>query len=80
MKLQDKGFVTIEDDAGDGRALRIRATEKCAQWGAENEGMAARFVDRMFTGLSGDEILSLSASLIKIFDNLGGFDGGKRDE
>jgi hypothetical protein len=57
--------------------MRIKATEKCAQWGAENEEMSMQFVDSMFTGLNDDEILFLCASLIKIFDNLGRFDVGE---
>lgn len=77
MKLKDKGFVTIDNDAADGRAMRIIMTEKCAQWDADNEDIAIHFVDEMFAGLSPDEIVALCGSLMKVFDNLGNIYGGK---
>lgn len=80
LKLQEKGFVSIANDASDGRAVRIAATEKCAEWDAENEDMANQFIDSMFAGFSEAEIAALSASLIKIFDNLGNLAGGTSNE
>jgi len=76
MKLQEKGFVTIENDEKDGRAMRIAATEKCVQWDQENEFEAKRFVDKMFDGFSVDDIAVLCSSLLRVFDNLGNIDGG----
>lgn len=77
VKLAEKGFVTIYGDGKDGRAMRIMATEQCDQWDAENEASSIRFVDRMFSGVNPDEVAALSASLLKIFDNLDHMNGEK---
>ncbi len=79
LKLAEKGFVTIHSDEKDGRAMRIAASKKCEQWDRDNQQMAARFVDSMFSGMGVDEIAGLSRSLIKIFENLGDINGGTAD-
>jgi DNA-binding MarR family transcriptional regulator len=76
MKLADKGFVTVLNDEKDGRAMRIKASEQCEQWDKDNEQVATQFVDRMFSGMSMDEVTDLSSSLIKIFNNLDNINGG----
>lgn len=80
LKLQEKGFVTIAKDGKDSRAMRIIATEKIARWDTENQGMANRFVDTMFAGLSGDQVAQLCGWLLKLFDNLGNIAGGNNHE
>lgn len=79
IKLAEKGFVTIRSDGKDGRAMRIAATEQCAKWDEDNKTEAAQFVDRMFSGIDAEEAAALSASLMKIFDNLDHVDGGTPD-
>lgn len=76
QKLAEKGFVTIQSDTQDGRAMRIAASPQCEQWDKENEPVATRFVDRMFSGMSQAEVAGLSASLMKLFDNLEQIDRG----
>lgn len=75
MKLAQKGFVTIHNDEKDGRAMRIVASDQCEQWDKDNEQIATRFIDRMFSGMSMEEIAALSGSLMKIFENLDNING-----
>lgn len=77
MKLAEKGFVTVQNDEKDGRALRIAASDRCDQWDKDNEEIAAQFIDSMFSGMSMDEISGLSSSLIRIFENLESINGGE---
>ena len=76
MKLVEKGFVKIQSDEKDGRAMRITASDKCEKWDKENEQIAAQFIDGMFSGMSMEEIAGLSSSLMKIFENLNNVNGG----
>ena len=70
LKLQAKGFVRIEKDPKDARALRISATAKCAEWDAMNAEASARFIDAMFGDLTREEISILNGSLFKIYERL----------
>lgn len=76
MKLTEKGFVTVHNDEKDGRALRITASDQCAQWDKDNEEIASLFINSMFSGLSMDDISVLSNLLIRIFENLDNINGG----
>ena len=55
-KLEAKGYVRIEKDLTDGRALRLYKTEKSSKWRMDNRDKAAAFVDAMFSKLSDHEI------------------------
>jgi len=80
MKLRDKGFVNVEADGKDGRAMRIIPTAKIDEWDAENEAMAQDFIARMFTGFDEKETAALCGSLIKLFDNVNNINGGEVNE
>jgi DNA-binding MarR family transcriptional regulator len=71
MKLREKGFVTVENDSADGRAVRISPTEKLERWDEEHEDSAKQFVDKMFDGLPSWDVAVLSSALLKVFENLG---------
>lgn len=79
MKLAEKGFVTVRNDETDSRAMRIKASKQCEQWDKDNERIAAQFIDNMFSGMSTDEVIHLSNSLIKIYKNLNSINGGISD-
>lgn len=71
LKLSEKGFVCIEKDLTDARAMRIKVTEKCAEWEEINRNASALFVEMMFSGLTNEEIDKTSNSLNKIYNKLG---------
>lgn len=71
LKLEEKGYVTIAKDLEDGRALRIRTTEKCEKWRLDNHEKAAAFIDQMFSKLSKEEILVMKVSQQKLYQTLG---------
>lgn len=79
QKLAEKGFVTIQNDKKDGRAMRIATTNQCEQWDKDNELIATQFIDSMFLGMSKEEITALSGSLMKVFENLENVNGGSQD-
>lgn len=70
LKLEAKGFLKIEKDLKDARAMRILTTPKCQEWVLANLEHSTKFVDAMFGSLTQEEIRSTSASLIKIYDAL----------
>lgn len=70
LKLEAKGFVRIEKDRNDGRAMRIVQTEKCRQWDEANKKFATQFIDEMFAGLSFEEILVMCEVQQKLYKKL----------
>lgn len=71
LKLEIKGFVRIEKDEIDGRAMRIVATDKCKEWDEENKEYTTSFIETMFKQLTKDQIATTCSSLIKLYDSLG---------
>lgn len=70
LKLEAKGFVKIETDPKDRRAIRIVATDECRRWSEENEEFSQKFIERMFKGLSKEEIEVMNSVQQKIYDTL----------
>jgi DNA-binding MarR family transcriptional regulator len=70
IKLEKKGFVNIENDLKDRRAIRIAATPKCEQWASDNRAFTQNFVDTMFDTLTKDEIATLNLAQQKIYTTL----------
>lgn len=71
LKLEAKGFVRIEKDPQDRRAMRIIATEECQRWNKENRHFAANFIDQMYKEVSPEEIDIMNTAQQKIYDSLG---------
>ncbi|MEG0614249.1 MAG: MarR family transcriptional regulator [Oscillospiraceae bacterium] len=69
-KLELKGFLRIETDQSDRRALRIVALDKCRIWGIENDKFCTDFLEEMFSTLSQEEISILCKSQDKIYNKL----------
>lgn len=70
VKLEQKGYVRLEKDPEDLRAMRIIATEKCNDWGEKNEKTAKLFIDRMFDRFTPEEITEMSRQLLALYDQL----------
>ncbi len=71
LKLEAKGFVSIEKGRDDKRSLRIAATPKWEVWNRENETFAEHFLDHMFGSLNQQEIEGMNATMQKIYQSLG---------
>lgn len=72
-KLEQRGYVTITPDPADGRAMRIAATAKVAEWDSKNSRQSTDFISRMFGKLSPEEIIQLDSSLQKVYRTLAEF-------
>lgn len=70
LKLEEKGFVSIEKDENDLRAMRIVTTDKIKEWDQENEAFSNDFVDKMFEVLSEEEIKMMLEIQTKLYDRL----------
>ena len=71
LKLEDKGFVTLENNKWDKRAKCIVMTSKCGQWEKSNRENATNFINNMFSPFSPQQIDELSSSLLSLYENLG---------
>jgi Transcriptional regulators len=71
LKLQEKGFVILEDDADDKRAKRVVMTSKVSEWSAKTHELANQFVNTLFEPLSAEQINELRNSLLTLHKTLG---------
>lgn len=71
LKLEAKGFVKVEQDSKDRRALRIVTTDLCKRWDDENKEFAVKFIDQMFRNLNDEEVSSLNSAQQKLYETLG---------
>ena len=69
-KLELKGFIHIENDSKDLRAMRIVTTDKWAKWNENNNENSIRFIAKMFENLTEEEISIMSRAQLKIYKNL----------
>lgn len=71
LKLQAKGYVTIEKDEKDGRAMRIVKLPKIDEWGMLYEERSIQFISEMFSDLTQEEIQIMCEAQMKIYNRLG---------
>jgi DNA-binding MarR family transcriptional regulator len=69
-ELEKKGFVKIEGDERDKRAIRISVTSKLDEWIKRYSGRNHNFVHRFFSCLSDDEIKIFFTAQGKLLNNL----------
>ncbi|MDR2930170.1 MAG: MarR family transcriptional regulator [Propionibacteriaceae bacterium] len=70
-KLTAKGFVRLDADPRDSRAVRISRTAKADQWGLDTEAQARDFMASIFSGLDSAELDDLARHLLNIHATLG---------
>jgi DNA-binding MarR family transcriptional regulator len=70
IKLQDKGFLSIEKDVQDNRILRLVVTEKIQEYVSMRQDRDHYFIEEFFKVLTKNEIKSLDESLLKLLDNI----------
>lgn len=71
-KLQKNGFIEIMKDGEDGRCLRIRTTQKYLEFSQNYEERSNIFLDKMFQGLSEEELAHTVKVLVKLQENVEG--------
>ena len=70
LKLERKGFVEFQEDAGDKRKQRIVLTKKCRNFCEKNNDMSMKIMAKMFEGVSEKDIQTTIKTITKIEKNL----------
>lgn len=70
LKLQEKGFISIEKDEKDRRVLRLRLTEKNKKYWESKSTEEIAFISSLFDGLTDQEIYDLYGLLNKVQKNV----------
>jgi DNA-binding MarR family transcriptional regulator len=70
LKLKEKGFLTIEKDDQDFRALRLKLTEKSRVFWGEREEKDNEFIVSLFNNFNEDEINVMFSSFSKLAENI----------
>ena len=71
LKLQEKGFISIEKDEKDRRVLRLRLTEKNRKYWESKSNEDVAFINSLFSALTEKEIQELYALLNKLEKSIG---------
>ena len=70
LKLQEKGFISIEKDEKDTRVLRLKLTEKNRSYWASKNAEDTKFISSLFEEMSDQEIKELHHLIKKLEDNI----------
>jgi len=68
--LERQGFILMQKDPGDARALRIQLTEACLVHLKRREETERRFLETLFHGFDSAELSSLSGMFEKLEKNM----------
>lgn len=70
LKLEKKGFVRIDVDERDKRKQRIELTEYCKDFCAKNDERSVSIMEKMFEGISEEQLGVTIHTIIQMEDNL----------
>ena len=70
IKLEQKGFVEFRPDEVDRRKRHIVLTDYCRKFCDRNDDMSRAFMERLFEGVSEEELVSTIQTIVKIERNL----------
>ncbi len=70
MKLQQKGFLSIEKDKKDARAIRLKLTEKSALFWRELQDEEKMFLSNVYKGMDEMQISVFRENIAKLLSNL----------
>lgn len=70
LKLEKKGFVSVEEDAEDRRKQRIRLTQYAAQFCAQNDDRSMQLLQKMFQRVSEEQLQITIQTLLQLESNL----------
>lgn len=71
LKLGEKGFLTIQKDEQDARALRLILTEKSKTFWANRQKQDDQFVEDLFKDFSEEEADIIYSGFGKLFEKIG---------
>lgn len=74
LKLQQKGFVVMEKDPQDARITRIKLTDAVNSFGKESQEKSVVFTEKLFKGISAEEMAMTRSALEKMLANLEAMD------
>jgi DNA-binding MarR family transcriptional regulator len=74
LKLEQKGFVVMEKDPHDARITRIKLTDAVASFGKASQQKSVLFTEKLFKGLSAEEMAMTRSALEKLLANLAEMD------
>jgi DNA-binding MarR family transcriptional regulator len=74
LKLEQKGFVVMEKDPHDARITRIKLTDAVASFGKASQQKSVNFTEKLFKGLSAQEMAMTRSTLEKLLANLAEMD------
>ena len=70
IKLEKKGFVQFQEDKLDKRKQRISITKECLKFCEKNNETSSQIMQKMFEGISQNDIKTTINTLTKMDDNL----------
>lgn len=70
LKLEQKGFVVMEKDPHDARITRIKLTDAVDSFGTESQQKSERFTEKLFDGISDEELAMTRSVIEKLLANL----------
>lgn len=70
LKLEQKGFLAMERDREDGRAMRIRLTERCYQIWENRQEQDQTFFRELFQDISPEELRIFHDGVKKLSDKV----------
>ncbi|WP_055666192.1 MarR family winged helix-turn-helix transcriptional regulator [Desnuesiella massiliensis] len=74
LHLEKVGFVELQKDVNDSRALRINLTERCLSYLESRQSREEEFLESLYDGLSDDEIGDMFSTMKKLEKNILNFD------
>ncbi len=67
LKLEEKGFLNIQKDKQDARALRLKLTEKSRTFWEERQNQDEKYLENLFKDFSKEEIDTIFKGFEKLF-------------
>ena len=74
LKLEKKNFIWFQADETDKRKQRIMLTDYCREFCEKNDEMSKSIMEKMFDGITEEDIAATIKTIIRIEKNLRGFD------
>ena len=74
LKLEKKQFIAFQADEKDRRKQRIVLTERCREFCESNNEKGSAVMDRMFDGITREELAATIQTITRIEKNLRGFE------
>ncbi|MBQ5558917.1 MAG: MarR family transcriptional regulator [Lachnospiraceae bacterium] len=74
LKLEKKNFIRFQADETDKRKQRIMLTDYCREFCEKNDEMSKSIMEKMFDGITEEDIATTIKTIIRIEKNLRGSD------